>query len=214
MEEKFPYYHKKYGKQIAWLFNSDNNHLLGKPADLSVLSLKDFDLYVGLLYDFTMLSHYEKYEYSEFRLNRIEKTFRFRIPYFERNQIDPDHFYYHYRDIVNIKTIENFQNLLNLHFGLLDGSRIKDHFIGSIHYAYDAKESDGWKYHHNVEKWHDLYMKIRYLCCAFDNDLTVPPIFQREDIKEICDKMRGEEMTLLHIIYDNLRTCDFTAVFR
>lgn len=209
MEEKFPYYHKNYGKQIAWLFNSDNNHLLGKSADLSVLSLKDFDLYVGLLYNFTMLSHYyyENYEYREFRFNRIEKTFQFRIPYFERNQIDPDHFYYHYRDIVNIKTIENFQNLLNLHFGLLNGLREKDLFIDSIQYAYDSKESDEWKYHHNVEKWHDLYVKIRALCYAFDNDL----VFQR---KEICDKMRGEEMTLLHIIYDNLRTCNFTAVFR
>ena len=88
----FPFYNEKYGKQIAWLFNSDNNHLLGKPADLSVLDIRDFSLYVGTLYDFVVCAYYGMIK-NEFYVNRIDKVFHLRIPYYEKCQIDPDHFY-------------------------------------------------------------------------------------------------------------------------
>lgn len=212
----FPFYNEKYGKQIAWLFNSDNNHLLGKPADLSVLDIRDFSLYVGTLYDFTVGAYYGMVV-NEFYINRIDKVFHLRIPYYEKCQIDPDHFYFHYNEIVNMKALENFQNLLNLHFRLLDGRREKENFIGSIKYAYDESASEEWKYHHNVDRWHDTYGKIKYICDAYDYadyETKHSSIVLSGNTKTIYKRMKGDEMTLMHIIYDNLRTCDFRCTIR
>ncbi len=209
----FPFYHQTYGKQIAWLFNSDNSHLLGKPADLSVLDIGDFSLYVGTLYDFAVYAYYGMSE-NEFYVNRIDKIFHLRIPYYEKQRLDPDHFYLHYREIVNLKALENFQNLLNLHFGLLDGRREKENFVGSIKYAYDESVGDEWKYHHNVDRWHDTYMKMKYICEAYDNGTKIPYTVLAKNTITICEKMKGDEMTLMHIMYDNLRTCDFRCTVR
>lgn len=100
-----------------WVYNSQRQNLIDPQYDL--LSIHDFDLYIAALR--TYVEKFWKIEQCEFYSNRLRKEFYLRIPLFNQDMpIYPENDPWFYSVTRNKKDIQNFQNLLNLYFGLFD----------------------------------------------------------------------------------------------
>ena len=103
-----------------WIYDSRRQNLIDPRYDL--LSIHDFDLYVAAFR--TYVEKFWKIEQCEFYSNRLRREFYLRIPLFEHDMPKaPENDPLFYSVTGNKKDIQNFQNLLNLYFGLLDGHK-------------------------------------------------------------------------------------------